>query len=56
LPDLEEYFSGGVSGDWKEVFSQMLYPVINGKIRSKFNPYETKAFVVKIYRSADFAD
>ena len=56
LPDLEEYFSGGVSGDWKEVFSQMLYPVINGKIRSKFNPYETKAFVLKAYRSADFAD
>jgi len=34
-----------------EVFSGGWYPVIDGKIRVKFRPYETKAFL-----SADYAD
>jgi len=35
----------------KEVFSGEVYAIAEGKIRARFGPYETKAFL-----SADYAD
>jgi len=36
--------------EWREVFSQAVYPVIDGNIRARFEPYETKAFVSRVLR------
>ncbi|MBW2208761.1 MAG: hypothetical protein JRG79_17805 [Deltaproteobacteria bacterium] len=36
--------------EWREVFSQAAYPVIDGSIRVVFKPYETKAFVSRVRR------
>jgi hypothetical protein len=40
LPDLPK--------EWREVFSQAEYPVIDGNIRARFKPYEAKAFVSRV--------
>lgn len=29
----------------KEIFSRVLYPVIEGSLQAKFKPYETKGFL-----------
>jgi hypothetical protein len=36
--------------EWREVFTQAGYPVIDGSIKATFKPYETKAFVSKVGR------
>jgi len=45
LDGIKDVFSKGLDKAWKELFSQIVYPVINGELRVKFKPYETKAFV-----------
>lgn len=32
-------------GEWKEIFSDVWYPLLKGGIRAKFGPFETKAFL-----------
>jgi len=45
IDGIKDVFSKGLDKAWKEVFSQIVYPVINGELRAKFKPYETKAFI-----------
>ena len=48
LDNLEnEAFKNSKIGEWREIFSDLCYPLRKEGIRAKFGPFETKAFLGK---------